>query len=183
MGAWKRLAVVAVVAGVVGAAGAASAGTRQMTFSGQVASLNDETHLFGPVAFGDLADKRFSAVFTFDLPSAGETKAGGVDILAGGSQTFRPAFVSGRLSFAGVTQVFAGERFGSVGIGGGSAGGSLRGLADGELETLDLNANVTPFPLADLGSISWGCRRWWIRRAGSGRGIRPAAAGRRWGCC
>lgn len=154
MGGWMRWAVGAVVAGVVaaGAAGAASAATRQMTFSGQLVSLSDATHLFGPVALGDLADKSFSAVFTFDLPSAGETKAGGADILAGGSQIFRPAFVSGRLSFAGVTHVFAGERFGSVGIGGGAAGASLRGLAGGGgLETLDLNANVTPLPVGDLG--------------------------------
>jgi hypothetical protein len=153
---FKRWAATAAAVGVLAAAGvaatpAAAATTRQMTFSGQVQSLNDGSHLFGPTAFGDLADHSFTATFGFDLPSAGELKSGGVDILAGGSQIFRPAFVSGRLTFAGVTHVFASERFGSVGVGGGAAGATVRGLVDGEQEDLTLNANLDFINPGDLG--------------------------------
>ena len=150
----KRWTAAAAVIGTLAmGATAAQAASKEMTFRGEMVSLFDPTGLFGPTGFGDLADHSFTATFTYDLPSPGEVTLGGVHIVVGGAQTFKPAFVSGRLTFAGVTHVFANDLFGSVGIGGGSAGAVVRGGVDGGgIEDLTLNANFDVLPLADLGA-------------------------------
>ena len=148
----KSWAAAAAVMGALASAAPASAVTRVMTFSGQVASLDDETHLFAPTSFNDLTDKSFTATLTFNLPSSGRITTATGDVVIGGSMVGRPQFVSAMFSFAGVDHAFAGDLFNLVGLdAAGAAEGKLRGLVDGQQEDLTLHANITPFPLLDLG--------------------------------
>ena len=87
MQGWKGFAAAAVAVGVLATAPAAQAVTRELTFYGQVASLFDPGQFYGP-DFSALADKSFTAVVSFDLPSAQTvTLPGGIaQVIRGGSQ-------------------------------------------------------------------------------------------------